>query len=67
MLNICIVGRVLRIFVGLTLISLSVMGTIGAWGWLGIVPLVAGMMGWCPLNKLLGMKNCNVNFNVTTS
>lgn len=67
MLNVCIVGRVLRIIVGLTLISLSVMGSIGAWGWLGVVPLVAGIVGWCPLNKLLGMESCNINFNVSTS
>lgn len=67
MLNVCIIGRVLRIIVGLTLISLSVMGTIGAWGWLGVVPLVAGIAGWCPLNKLLGMESCNINLKASTS
>jgi len=67
MLNICTVGRILRIIIGLTLISLTVIGTIGSWGWLGIVPLVAGIAGWCPINKLIGMKNCNIKFKASAS
>ena len=67
MLNVCAAGRVLRIIVGLTLITLAVVGQIGLWGWLGIVPLVAGIAGWCPVNKLIGMKNCNVQFKTSAS
>lgn len=67
MINVCTVGRALRIIVGLTLITLAIMGTIGLWGWLGIVPLVAGTVGWCPVNKLIGMKDCNFNFKASTS
>jgi hypothetical protein len=31
---------------------------IGAWGWIGVVPLATGLMGWCPAYNLLGMNTC---------
>lgn len=37
------IDRILRIIVGIVLIALSLMGTIGVWGWIGIVPLVTGL------------------------
>ncbi len=50
--------RALRIVVGLALIALTLTGTIGLWGWIGIVPLVTGAIGWCPAYTLLGVSTC---------
>jgi hypothetical protein len=52
--------RVLRIVVGVALIALTLMGTIGAWGWIGVVPLVTGAVGTCPLYSVLGLSTCAV-------
>jgi hypothetical protein len=49
---------VLRVVVGLTLIALSVTGTVGAWGYIGIVPLLTGAIGFCPLYTVLGINTC---------
>jgi len=53
-LNVGNIDRTLRIVAGLILIVLAGFGTIGAWGFIGIVPLVTGVVGMCPLYKLLG-------------
>ena len=52
--------RVLRIVVGLGLIALAATGTVGWWGWLGIVPLFTGVVGWCPPYALLGFNTCKM-------
>ena len=52
------VDRALRAIVGLVLIALALTGTIGAWGWIGVVPLVTAALGWCPAYTLLGIKTC---------
>ncbi len=50
--------RSLRVAAGLTLIALAVTGTVGAWGWVGVVPLLTGVLGWCPLYTVLGLNTC---------
>lgn len=50
-----VVDRSVRVVAGLVLIGLAVTGTIGVWGYLGIVPLVTGAVGMCPLYSLLGI------------
>ncbi len=50
--------RVLRIVAGLALIGLTLYGMIGMWGWIGVVPLLTGALGWCPVYTLLGIKTC---------
>ncbi|MEY3991643.1 MAG: hypothetical protein RIS04_406 [Pseudomonadota bacterium] len=50
--------RIVRIVVGLVLIGLTLAGQIGAWGWIGIVPLATGALGWCPPYSLLGINTC---------
>jgi hypothetical protein len=50
--------RTLRIVAGLALIGLTLSGTIGVWGWVGLVPLATGAIGWCPLYTLLGWSSC---------
>lgn len=47
--------RVLRITAGSLLILLSLSGVIGAWGWIGLVPLATGIFRFCPAYPLLGM------------
>lgn len=54
-LNVGNIDRTLRIVVGLILFALAAFGTIGAWGFIGIVPLVTGVIGMCPLYTLLGI------------
>ncbi len=54
------IDRILRIVVGLVLIGLAATGTVGMWGWLGIVPLATGALGWCPPYSILGFNTCSV-------
>ena len=57
-INVGGLDRKARIAAGLVLIALAATGTVGAWGWLGIVPLITGSIGFCPLYPLLGMNTC---------
>ena len=56
--NIGNIERVVRIVGGLVLIALAATGTVGVWGWLGLVPLATGLVGWCPPYSLLGINTC---------
>jgi hypothetical protein len=49
------VERVIRVLIGLGLISIVFVGPKTPWGWIGIVPLVTGFTGLCPLYTLLGI------------
>lgn len=57
-LNVGGADRVIRIVLGLALIGLTLTGNIGVWGWLGIVPLATGAIGWCPPYAMLGFNTC---------
>ncbi len=57
-LNVGGADRVIRIVLGLALIGLTLTGNIGVWGWIGIVPLATGAIGWCPPYALLGFNTC---------
>ncbi|MBW8078447.1 MAG: DUF2892 domain-containing protein [Gallionella sp.] len=50
--------RVIRVIAGLALIALAASGTIGIWGYIGIVPLLTGVVGFCPAYTLFGMNTC---------
>lgn len=54
--NIGSIDRILRIVVGIVLIALAVTGTVGVWGWIGVVPLATALIGWCPAYSLFGLK-----------
>lgn len=54
------VDRALRIVAGLVLIALAVTGTIGAWGWIGVLPLATGLLRFCPAYTLLGLSTCPI-------
>jgi hypothetical protein len=55
------IDRILRIVLGLALIALTLTGTIGAWGWIGIVPLGTALFKFCPLYTVLGFSSCPVS------
>ena len=59
-LNVGGLDRALRIVAGVALIGLTVAGTIGAWGWIGVVPLLTGLARFCPVYPLLGMNTCSM-------
>ena len=55
-LNVGNLDRLLRMLLGIALIAMAGGGFIGAWGYLGVVPLLSGMVALCPLYSLLGIK-----------
>ncbi|MCB1975042.1 MAG: DUF2892 domain-containing protein [Burkholderiaceae bacterium] len=57
-LNVGSWDRVLRVLVGLVLIALAATGTVGLWGWIGVIPVATGLFGFCPAYSLLGIKTC---------
>jgi len=54
------VDRMIRIVAGVALIGLAATGTVGLWGWIGVVPLATGLMGWCPPYAILGISTCSM-------
>jgi hypothetical protein len=52
--------RGLRITAGVALIGLAVSGLLGPWAYIGVVPLATGLIGWCPLYTVLGIKTCKL-------
>ena len=59
--NIHPIERVLRVTVGLFLMSLTFWGPSSLWYLLGIIPLATGLSGWCPLYTMLGISTCKIN------
>jgi hypothetical protein len=53
--------RVLRVAVGIGILSLVFVGPQTLWGLVGLVPLTTGLVGSCPLYTLFGMSTCTVN------
>ena len=60
MKNVGGIDRILRIVVGLVLVGLAATGSVGWWGWIGVVPLATGLTGFCPVYPLLGMNSCPI-------
>lgn len=54
------IDRVLRVIVGAALVSLVFVGPQTAWGWIGLVPLVTGLIGNCPVYSLFGLNSCGL-------
>lgn len=52
------VERVVRVALGVGLIAMAAMGTIGAWGYIGVVPVLTGALGSCPIYTLFGLSTC---------
>ena len=50
--------RVIRVIIGLVLLSLVFVGPQTPWGWIGIILLVTAAIGVCPLYSIIGIKTC---------
>ena len=52
--------RVVRVVAGLVLIGLAATGRVGVWGYIGVVPLLTGAIGNCPLYSIFGINTCSL-------
>lgn len=59
-LNIHKIERIVRIVVGLALVSQAFTGMMNMWFLLGLIPLITGLVGWCPPYSLLGINTCKI-------
>ena len=57
------VDRTLRILLGIALLAIVFVGPQTPWGWVGLIPLVTGLVGTCPIYSLLGVKTCPMKNN----
>jgi membrane-associated protease RseP (regulator of RpoE activity) len=57
------IDKIARIVIGVALVVLAAMGQIGVWGYIGIVPILTGLMNFCPLYPLLGINTCGLTKN----
>lgn len=55
------VDRALRVALGLGLLATTFIGPQTPWGYIGIVPLATGLIGFCPLYTLLGINTCTLS------
>jgi hypothetical protein len=58
--NVGNIDRAIRILLGLGLIVATLAGAIGAWGWLGVIPLATGIFRFCPAYLPFGFRTCAV-------
>ncbi|MBM3386218.1 MAG: DUF2892 domain-containing protein [Betaproteobacteria bacterium] len=56
--NVGRIDRILRIVIGAVLVLLAATGQVGVWGWIGLLPLATGLIGWCPPYSILGINTC---------
>ncbi len=54
------IDRILRVVVGLGLLSMIFVGPQSMWGLVGLVPLLTGAFGFCPLYKIFGLSTCPI-------
>jgi hypothetical protein len=54
-LNVGGIDRILRVVLGAGLVAATGLGLLPAWGWIGIVPLATGVVGYCPFYPMLGV------------
>lgn len=52
------VDRTIRVILGLALLSLTIAGPKSLWGLVGLVPLATGLVGFCPLYRIVGVSTC---------
>jgi hypothetical protein len=56
--NVCCKERGVRILVGAVLVTLAYTQQLNGWAWLGLIPLLTGLMGYCPVYSLLKRGGC---------
>ena len=54
------IDRILRVILGLGLLSIVFVGPQTPWGWIGVVPLVTGIAGTCPVYSIFGLNTCSL-------
>ncbi len=54
------IDRVLRVVVGVAILSLAFIGPQSPWAYLGLIPLLTGVVGFCPAYALLGIRTCRL-------
>lgn len=52
--------RLIRIVIGVFLVSLAFWGPSNSWFLLGLIPMATGVIGWCPPYALLGINTCRL-------
>jgi hypothetical protein len=52
------IDRVARVALGLVLLGLALRGQYTPWTWIGVVPLLTGLLGTCPVYSVLGISTC---------
>ena len=55
--------RLVRFVLGVWLMVAAATGSIGAWGWIGVVPLATSMFGFCPAYLPFGFSSCLKKFD----
>lgn len=50
--------RTIRVIAGLVLVGLAASNTLGSWAYIGVVPILTGAFGICPLYSVLGINTC---------
>ncbi len=60
-INVGMIDRLLRVVVGLVLLSLVFVGPKTMWGLIGLIPLVTAVFGFCPAYALFGIRTCQLN------
>lgn len=65
--NVGSADKIARLVVGALLIILALMGQIGWWGWIGVIPIATALMGWCPAYTLFGIKTCPTSNSPSSS
>jgi hypothetical protein len=56
--NVGKIDRILRVILGVVLISLVFVGPQSLWGWIGIIPIATAVISWCPAYTLFGIRTC---------
>ncbi len=53
-----VLDRVIRVILGLGILSLAFVGPQAPWGYLGAIPILTGVIGYCPFYTLLKINTC---------
>jgi hypothetical protein len=58
--NVAFLDRAARVLLGMVLLALVFVGPRTTWGLIGIIPILTGLVGFCPLYRLLGISTCRM-------
>ncbi|MBF0588264.1 MAG: DUF2892 domain-containing protein [Magnetococcales bacterium] len=53
------IDKILRIVIGAALITMVFVGPQTVYGWVGVVPLLTGLINFCPLYPIIGLNTCS--------